>query len=59
MTKKTNRILNEKSPYLLQYAYNPVVCYLWCEEAFEKATEEDKLMFLSKDHSICHWCQPC
>lgn len=54
--KKANRLINEKSPYLLQHAYNPVDWYPWNEEAFEKARSEDKLVFLSVGYSTCHWC---
>nr|WP_315025064.1 thioredoxin domain-containing protein [uncultured Aminipila sp.] len=54
--KKTNRLINEKSPYLLQHAYNPVNWYPWCEDAFAKAKEEDKPIFLSIGYSTCHWC---
>ena len=40
--RKPNRLANEKSPYLLQHAYYPVNWYPWGEEAFEKATDENK-----------------
>jgi len=52
----TNRLANEKSPYLLQHATNPVDWYAWSEEAFEKAKSEDKPIFLSIGYSTCHWC---
>lgn len=51
-----NRLINEKSPYLLQHAYNPVDWYPWCDDAFEKAKNEDKPVFLSIGYSTCHWC---
>ncbi|KUO51184.1 MAG: thioredoxin [Desulfitibacter sp. BRH_c19] len=54
--KIPNRLANEKSPYLLQHQYNPVDWYPWGEEAFEKAKEEDKPVFLSIGYSTCHWC---
>lgn len=54
--KKTNRLAQEKSPYLLQHASNPVDWYPWGEEAFIKATTEDKPIFLSIGYSTCHWC---
>lgn len=54
--KKSNRLINEKSPYLLQHAYNPVDWFSWSEEAFEKAKKEDKPVFLSIGYSTCHWC---
>jgi uncharacterized protein len=53
---KTNRLIREKSPYLLQHAYNPVDWYAWGDEAFEKARKEDKPIFLSIGYSTCHWC---
>ena len=52
----SNRLINEKSPYLLEHAENPVDWYPWCEEAFEKARREDKPVFLSIGYSTCHWC---
>ena len=54
--KHTNRLINEKSPYLLQHAHNPVDWYPWGDEAFEKARQEDKPVFLSIGYSTCHWC---
>jgi uncharacterized protein YyaL (SSP411 family) len=53
---KANRLIDEQSPYLLQHAHNPVDWYPWGEEAFEKAREEDKPIFLSIGYSTCHWC---
>lgn len=52
----TNRLVNEKSPYLLQHAHNPVDWYPWDKEAFAKARKEGKLIFLSIGYSTCHWC---
>lgn len=54
--KHENSLAKEKSPYLLQHARNPVEWYPWGEEAFEKAKQEDKLIFLSVGYSTCHWC---
>lgn len=54
--RKPNRLINEKSPYLKQHAYNPVDWYPWSEEAFEKAQKENKPVFLSIGYSTCHWC---
>jgi uncharacterized protein YyaL (SSP411 family) len=51
-----NRLLSEKSPYLLQHAHNPVHWHPWSEEAFEAAKKEDKPVFLSIGYSTCHWC---
>jgi uncharacterized protein YyaL (SSP411 family) len=54
--KMSNRLINEKSPYLLQHVHNPVDWYPWGEEAFAKARREDKPVFLSIGYSTCHWC---
>ena len=53
---KPNRLIGEKSPYLLQHAYNPVDWYPWGNEAFERARRENKPIFLSVGYSTCHWC---
>ncbi len=55
--RRANRLIKEKSPYLLQHAYNPVDLFAWSNEAFEKAQSEDKPVFLSIGYSTCHWCQ--
>ena len=51
-----NRLRKEQSPYLLQHAHNPVDWFPWGDEAFTKAKEEDKPIFLSIGYSTCHWC---
>ncbi|HRD55958.1 MAG TPA: DUF255 domain-containing protein, partial [Parachlamydiaceae bacterium] len=53
--KKGNRLIHEKSPYLLQHAYNPVDWYPWGQEAFDAAKREDKPIFLSIGYATCHW----
>lgn len=54
--KHTNKLIQEKSPYLLQHAHNPVDWYPWGPEAFGRAVGEDKPIFLSIGYSTCHWC---
>ncbi|MHC4124269.1 MAG: thioredoxin domain-containing protein [Planctomycetota bacterium] len=54
--KYTNRLIKENSPYLLQHAHNPVNWFAWGKEAFEKAKEENKPIFISIGYSTCHWC---
>jgi len=49
--RKPNKLISEKSPYLLQHAYNPVNWYPWSGEAFDKARAEDKPIFLSIGYS--------
>src|SRR5437016_223093 len=56
VSENTNRLAQEKSPYLLQHSHNPVDWYPWGEEAFAKARREDKPIFLSVGYSTCHWC---
>ena len=51
-----NQLQHETSPYLLQHAHNPVNWYPWGEEAFRRARQEDKPVFLSIGYSTCHWC---
>lgn len=51
-----NRLANEKSPYLLQHANNPVNWYPWGDDAFDKAKSKVKPVFLSIGYSTCHWC---
>ena len=51
-----NRLAQERSPYLLQHAANPVDWYPWGAEAFDRARREDKPIFLSIGYSTCHWC---
>lgn len=51
-----NRLIKERSPYLLQHAYNPVNWFPWGSEAFEQAKKENKPIFLSIGYSTCHWC---
>jgi uncharacterized protein YyaL (SSP411 family) len=55
-TGSYNHLIHEKSPYLLQHAKNPVDWYPWREEAFQKARQEDKPIFLSIGYATCHWC---
>lgn len=54
--KPANRLIKESSPYLLQHAHNPVDWYPWGKEAFQKARDDDKPIFLSIGYSTCHWC---
>ena len=56
MGNETNHLVDEKSPYLLQHAHNPVDWYPWSQEAFAKAKQEEKPVFLSIGYSTCHWC---
>lgn len=53
---RSNRLIRETSPYLLQHAQNPVDWYPWGDEAFEKAKRENKPILLSIGYSACHWC---
>ena len=52
----TNHLIGETSPYLLQHAHNPVDWYPWCDEALDRAREQNKPILLSIGYSACHWC---
>jgi hypothetical protein len=52
----TNRLAAETSPYLRQHAENPVDWYPWGEDAFARAREQDRPVFVSVGYSTCHWC---
>ncbi|KAJ1348294.1 hypothetical protein KIN20_003561 [Parelaphostrongylus tenuis] len=52
----TNKLAHEKSPYLLQHRHNPIEWYPWGSEAFSKAKELNRPIFLSVGYSTCHWC---
>jgi uncharacterized protein YyaL (SSP411 family) len=46
----------ELSPYLRQHRTNPVNWYPWGDDAFDKARQENRPIFLSIGYSACHWC---
>ncbi|TWT81811.1 hypothetical protein CA13_32640 [Planctomycetes bacterium CA13] len=51
-----NHLSESLSPYLLQHKDNPVDWYPWCDEAFERARQTDRPIFLSVGYAACHWC---
>lgn len=51
-----NRLINSKSPYLLQHSHNPVDWFPWGEEALTRAINENKPILVSIGYSSCHWC---
>ena len=54
--KSYNRLIHEKSPYLLQHKSNPIHWYAWGEEALQASQDQNKPIFLSIGYSTCHWC---
>jgi len=54
--KKSNQLINETSPYLLQHAHNPVDWHAWNDETLQKAKEQGKMLLISIGYSACHWC---
>jgi uncharacterized protein YyaL (SSP411 family) len=56
MTRRPNRLASQTSPYLLQHAHNPVDWYPWGDEAFARARDLDRPVFLSVGYAACHWC---
>ena len=53
---KSNDLIKETSPYLLQHAYNPVDWKAWNDESLRLAKEQNKLIVISIGYSACHWC---
>jgi uncharacterized protein YyaL (SSP411 family) len=51
-----NRLAQEKSAYLRHAAHQMIDWYAWSDEAFEKAKQEEKPVFLSTGAVWCHWC---
>jgi uncharacterized protein YyaL (SSP411 family) len=51
-----NQLIHEQSPYLLQHAHNPVDWHPWGDEAFARATAENKPVIVSIGYAACHWC---
>ena len=52
----TNGLIDSNDPYLLLHAHNPVDWYPWGSEAFAKAKQENKPIFISIGYSTCYWC---
>src|SRR5699024_10496377 len=52
----TSRLARSASPYLKAHAADPVDWYPWGAEAFAKANELGRPIFLSSGYSACHWC---
>ena len=55
-TRRSNRLIDSRSPYLLQHACNPVDWYPWGAEALKLARDRNVPIFLSIGYSACHWC---
>lgn len=51
-----NKLIYEKSPYLLQHSNNPVNWNAWNEESLKLAKDLDIPIFLSVGYSTCYWC---
>jgi hypothetical protein len=56
LPRKPNFLINEKSPYLQEHAFNPVEWRPWGDDALKKAKNDGKPIFLSIGYSTCHWC---
>ncbi|HEY5540424.1 MAG TPA: thioredoxin domain-containing protein [Coriobacteriia bacterium] len=51
-----NRLAGETSPYLRLHADDPVDWYPWGAEAFARARDLGRPIFLSVGYASCHWC---
>ena len=56
MTLEHNLLRYETGTFLKSHSHQPVEWYPWCDEAFDKARSENKLVFLSIGFHACHWC---
>jgi len=52
----TNSLANASSAYLRSAMHQPVQWHEWSDEAFAKATKEDKPILLDIGAVWCHWC---
>jgi uncharacterized protein len=52
----SNALARAASPYLRSAAHQPVQWLEWGDTAFERATNEDKPIFLDIGAVWCHWC---
>lgn len=52
----TNRLIDEKSPYLRRSAHQPMNWHPWGLEALSRAEEEGKLIFLHIGYATNHFC---
>lgn len=52
----TNDLINEKSPYLLQHAHNPVNWHAWNDATLQLAKNKNKPLLISIGYAACHWC---
>ena len=50
----TNKLKEEKSPYLKQHKDNPVNWFAWNKESLEQAKKEKKPIFLSVGYASSH-----
>jgi uncharacterized protein YyaL (SSP411 family) len=51
-----NRLQNSASPYLRSAAHQPIDWHEWNDDAFARASEEDKPILLDIGAVWCHWC---
>ena len=51
-----NLLQNHPSPYLAMHAADPVHWRLWNSDAFARAANEGKLLYVSSGYFSCHWC---
>ncbi|MFI2742017.1 thioredoxin domain-containing protein [Zhouia sp. PK063] len=54
--KRSNALISESSPYLLQHAYNPVQWHPWSQNILAEAQQHNKLLLISIGYAACHWC---
>ncbi len=51
-----NELASTTSPYLLAHANDAIRWHTWTRATLERASREDKLIFVSIGFLSCHWC---
>jgi uncharacterized protein YyaL (SSP411 family) len=51
-----NKLKNHPSPYLAMHGTDPVHWQVWDKSVFQRARQENKLVFVSIGYFACHWC---
>mgnify|MGYP000986571066 CR=1 FL=1 len=55
-TNPPNHLITERSPYLLQHAFNPVDWHPWGFLSADSTISGNKLLVISIGYAACHWC---
>lgn len=51
-----NALAKARSPYLLEHSNDPINWEMLSRQTLTKATQDNKLLFISIGYLACHWC---